>query len=316
MAVEKGIWMIRDALFREELKNMILGQVLFDEPTDRYTSIGVGGKADVMILPQATEELIRVVSYLQDHQVSFIAVGNWTNLIVKDGGYRGAIICLKGLHEISVEDKENDMVSVYAEAGVALGEIVNLSANEAFGGIEFCAGIPGSVGGGIRMNAGAYGSEIKDILEWVNLLERGGKILKVRRDDLDFAYRNLNLPEGSVITGASFLLRRGKREEIRERITETLGLRKKKHPLGYRSAGSIFKNPRGIPAGQLIDEIGLKGARIGDAKISEKHGNFIVNLGHAKAADVLALIEMVKERVLKEKGITLEVEVMIVGDNG
>lgn len=308
--------MIRDALFREELKNMTSGTVFFDEPTDRYTSIGVGGKADVIILPQATEELIRVVSYLQDHQVSFIPVGNWTNLIVKDGGYRGAIICLKGLHEISVEDRENDMVSIYAEAGVALSEIVNLSANEAFGGIEFCAGIPGSVGGGIRMNAGAYGSEIKDVLEWVSLLNRGGRILKVRRDDLDFAYRNLNLPEGSVITGTSFLLRRGKREEIRERITEILGLRKKKHPLEYRSAGSIFKNPLNIPAGQLIDEIGLKGARIGDAKISEKHGNFIVNLGHAKAADVLALIEMVKEMVLKEKGITLEVEVMIVGDDG
>jgi UDP-N-acetylmuramate dehydrogenase len=308
--------MIKDALFREELKNMTSGTILFDEPTDRYTSIGVGGKADVIILPQATEELIRVVSYLQDHQVSFMPVGNWTNLIVKDGGYRGAIICLKGLNEISVEDRERDMVSIYAEAGVALGEIVNLSANEAFSGIEFCAGIPGSVGGGIRMNAGAYGSEIKDVLEWVSLLERGGKIFKVRRDDLDCAYRNLKLPEGSVITGASFLLRRGKREEIRERITEILGLRKKKHPLGYRSAGSIFKNPLNIPAGQLIDEIGLKGARIGDAKISEKHGNFIVNLGHAKAADVLALIEMVKERVLKEKGITLEVEVIIVGDDG
>jgi UDP-N-acetylmuramate dehydrogenase len=315
VAVEKGIWMIKDALFREELKNMTSGTVLFDEPTDRYTSIGVGGKADVIILPQATEELIRVVSYLQDYHVSFIPVGNWTNLIVKDGGYRGAIICLKGLHEISVEDRDKDMVSIYAEAGVALGEIVNLSAKEAFGGIEFCAGIPGSVGGGIRMNAGAYGSEIKDVLEWVSLLERGGKILKVRRDDLDCAYRSFNLPEGSVITGASFLLRRGKREEIRKRITEILDLRKKKHPLGYRSAGSIFKNPLNIPAGQLIDEIGLKGARIGDAKISEKHGNFIVNLGHAKAADVLALIETVKERVLKEKGITLEVEVMIIGDD-
>ena len=308
--------MIKDALFREELRNMTSGTVLFDEPTDRYTSIGVGGKAAVMIFPQSAEELIRLFSYLQEMEIPFIPVGNWTNIIVKDGGYRGAIICLNGLCEISVKWREDDMVSIYAEAGVVLSEIVNLSANEALTGIEFCAGIPGSVGGAIRMNAGAYGSEIKDIVEWVNLLNKRGIILEIGRDELHFTYRNLDLPEKSIITGASFLLRRGTGKEIRERIAEILSLRKKKHPLEYRSAGSIFKNPRGIPAGQLIDEIGLKGARIGEAKISERHGNFIVNLGDAKAGDILALIDMVKTTVLEEKGITLETEVMIVGEDG
>ena len=172
------------------------------------------------------------------------------------------------------------------------------------------------MGGAVRMNAGAYGSEIKDIVEWVSTLRRDGRILKVGRDELVFAYRNLDLPEGSIITDASFFLRRGEGKKIRGKITEILSLRKKKHPLDYRSAGSIFKNPPNIPAGQIIDEMGLKGARIGDAMISERHGNFIVNLGHAKAGDILALIDMVKKRVLEEKGIALEAEVMIVGEDG
>ncbi|MDO8785960.1 MAG: UDP-N-acetylmuramate dehydrogenase, partial [Syntrophales bacterium] len=277
--------------------------------------IGVGGKADAIISPQATEELMRIVSYLRECQVSFIPVGNWTNLIVKDGGYRGAIICLKGLHEITVMAGENDLVSIYAGAGVALSEIVSLSVTEALDGIEFCAGIPGSVGGAVKMNAGAYGSEIKDIVEGVNLLNKEGEIIKVGRDGLNFAYRKLDLPEGSIITGASFLLKRGKKEAIRERISEICGLRKKKHPLEYRSAGSIFKNPPHITAGQIIDETGLKGVRIGNAKISERHGNFIVNLGHAKASDILALIDTAKEKVLKKNGIVLEVEVVIIGDD-
>ncbi|MFA4916357.1 MAG: UDP-N-acetylmuramate dehydrogenase [Syntrophales bacterium] len=307
--------MIKDALFREELRNITCGTVLFDETTDRYTSIGVGGRAAVMIFPRNTEELIRLFSYLQESEIPFLPVGNWTNIIVKDGGYKGAIICLRDLCEIDVKVREDNMVSIYAEAGVALSEIVNLSADEALTGIEFCAGIPGSVGGAVRMNAGAYGREIKDIVELISLLNSRGKILEIGRDGLKFTYRNLELPEKSIITGASFLLRRGTEKEVRGKIAEVLILRKKKHPLEYRSAGSIFKNPRSIPAGQLIDEIGLKGTRVGGAKISEKHGNFIVNMGHAKAADILFLIDMVKSRALEQRGIALETEVIIIGED-
>ena len=172
--------------------------------------------------------------------------------------------------------------------------------------MEFCAGIPGSVGGAVRMNAGAYGKEIKDVVDTVELMIISGEIMSSKKDDLKFAYRNLDISEGTIIIGASFLLTRGIEEQIHARINEILGKRKNKHPLEYRNAGSIFKNPNGgIPAGRIIDELGLKGIRIGNAKISEKHGNFIVNLGNAKASDIIALIDMIKTKVNEERGINV-----------
>jgi len=167
------------------------------------------------------------------------------------------------------------------------------------------------------MNAGAYGSEIKDIVETVELMIISGEILESRKDDLEFTYRNFAISEGTIIVGASFLLAKGIEEKIHARINEILGKRKNKHPLEYRNAGSIFKNPNGdIPAGRIIDELGLKGMQIGNAKISEKHGNFIVNLGNAKASDIIALIDMIKAKADKERGIILQTEVMIIGEDG
>ena len=309
--------MLMDATLRQKLRDMVSGKVLFDEPMSRHTSIGVGGIADAVIWPERSEELSRIINFLWQFQIPFIPIGNGTNLIVKDGGYKGAVISMLGINSISIAERGPEQVLLHAGAGATLSEIVLLPEKRAFSGMEFCAGIPGSVGGAVRMNAGAYGSEIKDVVETVELMIINGEILESRKDDLKFTYRNVDISEGTVIVGASFLLAKGIDEKIHARINEILGKRKNKHPLEYRNAGSIFKNPNGgIPAGRIIDELGLKGMQIGNAKIAEKHGNFIVNLGNAKASDIIALIDVIKKKVKKERGITLQTEVMIVGEDG
>jgi UDP-N-acetylmuramate dehydrogenase len=308
--------MLMDTTLRQKLKDMVSGKIMFDEPMSRHTSIGVGGIADAVVWPERSEELSRIIHFLWHSQIPFIPVGNGTNLIVKDGGYKGAVISMQGLNSVSLTERGSKEVLIHAGAGVTLSEIVLQSEKRALSGMEFCAGIPGSVGGAVRMNAGAWGKEIKDVVETVEVMIISGEILSSKRDDLKFEYRNLNISEGTIIIGASFLLTREIEEQIHARINEILGKRKNKHPLEYRNAGSIFKNPNGgIPAGQIIDELGLKGMQIGDAKISEKHGNFIVNLGNAKASDIIALIDMIKTKVNEERGIKLQTEVKIVGED-
>lgn len=302
--------MIRKKAFEEKLESIVSGKVFFREPMNRHTSIRVGGMADVLIFPGSIEELVQLISYLRDCNVPFIPVGNCTNLIVRDGGYRGVLVSLKKLRTI---DYQPLPISVYAEAGVPLSEIVNLSIKESLTGIEFCAGIPGSIGGGLKMNAGAWGSELKDIVKTVSLINGAGEIKTAQRNELEFEYRNLNLPEGTIILGAKFLFTKGFKEAIEERVSKIISMRKKKHPLEYRNAGSIFKNPPDISAGKIIDDLGLKGKKVGGAKISEIHGNFIVNSGMAKAKDIISLIEMTQKRVLEERGIHLETEVKLIG---
>lgn len=309
--------MLKDSTLREKLRDIVSGKVLFNEIMSRHTSIDVGGMADALVSPETVKELGQIITCLRHYKTPFIPVGNGTNLIVRDGGYRGVIISMKGLNNITLNKRNAGQASISTGAGAALSEIVHMATEESLAGMEFCAGIPGSVGGAVKMNAGAYGSEIKDALEEIELLNNSGEIRELKRNALTFEYRNLDLPEGSVITGATFLLKEGIREQIQGRINEILGMRKNKHPLEFRNSGSIFKNPKGgVPAGQIIDELGLKGLQIGGAKISEKHGNFIINLGQAKAGDIIALIDMVKKKVKDERGITLETEVKIIGEDG
>ena len=307
---------MRDRTLRNTLGEIVSGKVLFDEPMSRHTSMRVGGPADTLVFPGSLEELSRVFKILRYFQTPFIPIGNGTNLIVKDGGYRGAVISLKDIKNIGLTERGAAQVALYADAGIALSEIVLLAAERSLTGIEFCAGIPGSIGGAVKMNAGAYGSEIKDAIDSVELINGSGEIRQWKREILKFSYRNLDLPESAIITGASFLLSRGIKKQIQDRTTEIMGMRKAKHPLEYHNAGSIFKNPRGgIPAGQIIDELGLKGTQVGGAKISEKHGNFIVNVSNAKAGDILTLIDMVKNKVRQYRGIDLETEVKIIGED-
>jgi len=300
--------------WKKELRNLAKGKVLFDEGMDRHTSIGVGGRADALAFPESAAELGRLVAFLRAEGVPVFFVGNGTNLIVRDGGVRGAVVSTKGLRSVRVENRGEHRAALHAEAGASLAEVVTLAAREGLTGLEFCAGIPGSVGGGIRMNAGAWGSEMKDVLESVDWLNGGGNRVSRRRPALHFEYRSLALPEGACILGGVFDLARGDRGTVEGRIREILKTRSGKHPLQYRSAGSIFKNPKGTPAGRIIDEAGLKGLTLGGARVSEMHGNFIVNLGGATARDIIGLIERVREAVRDRRGIDLEPEVQIIGE--
>jgi len=304
-----------DDIFRDKLRAAVSGAVLFDEPLNLYTSFGVGGKADAIIFPGNDEELSRAVTYLTEKSVPFMPVGNGTNLIVRDGGYRGVIVSFRRLRDLRMDEGTNEKICIHAKAGVPLADVVDLSLLKGFAGMEFCAGIPGSVGGAVRMNAGAYGGEIKDVVKEVVFMTKKGKILDRNREDLDFTYRRLAIPPDLMIIAATFSLNRGDKSEIIKKVEKILSLRKGKHPLRYRNAGSIFKNFPGLPAGRIIDETGLKGLQMGDAMISEVHGNFIINLGKAKAADVLALIDAAKKRVFEEKGVVLETEVCIIGED-
>jgi len=287
--------------WRKKLSEIATGKVLFDECMDRHTSIGVGGRADALAFPESAAEMGRVVAFLRAEGIAIFFMGNGTNLIVRDDGFRGVIVVTKGLRSVRLEPRGEGRAAIRAEAGAALAEVVALSAREGLTGMEFCAGIPGSVGGGIRMNAGAYGSEMKDVLESVELLNGEGNVKTCARAALQFEYRNLALPEGACVLGGG-------------RIREILKTRSGKHPLQYRSAGSVFKNPKGMPAGRIIDEAGLKGLTLGGARVSEMHGNFIVNLGSAMAKDIIGLIELVREKVREKRGIDLEPEVKIIGE--
>jgi UDP-N-acetylmuramate dehydrogenase len=303
-----------DQASRKKLREINTGPVLFDEPLDRYTSLKVGGRADTLVFPQSVAALEKLVLFFRSSGHPFLVVGNWTNLLFRDGGYRGAIIVMKDLCHIAWGQEDQDRVMVDVQAGVSLAELVLLTAERALAGMAFCAGIPGSVGGAVMMNAGAYGQEIKDVLYKATLMDEQAVAKDWLRKDLPFEYRRLNVPEGTIVLGAVFRLEHGDPQSIRQRIDEILGRRRQKHPLNYPSAGSIFKNPAGHPAGLLIEAAGLKGMAIGGARISEKHGNFIVNTGGATASDILDLIERVQQEVLKQTGIVLETEVRIVGE--
>lgn len=299
---------------REKLKEICSGEIRFDEPLRGYTSIGVGGPADVLVCPGNAEEVLRIVAFLKERQIPFIPLGNGTNLIVREGGFRGAAISMRDLRTIRLSPRPVDRIAIYAEAGAALADVVGLAGRQSLTGLEFCAGIPGSVGGGLRMNAGAYGSELKDAVERITILNGKGIIKSLERAALRFSYRNLDLPVDSVILNAEFHLSKGSKDTIEETIAGILRSRREKHPLEFRSAGSIFKNPPETPAGRIIEAAGLKGLQIGDAQVSEKHGNFIVNKGRARAKDIIDLIESVRQKVFETSGVSLEMEVKIIGE--
>lgn len=303
-----------DEDFRRELRQRMSGEILFDEPAGRHTSIGVGGPIDTLLFPEDEREIAEVVRFLRVWQVPFLPVGNWTNLIVRDKGFRGTLVSLARLRGLGLRENGEKGTLIEAGAGCPLSELVSLAVREALSGLAFCAGIPGSVGGAIRMNAGAYGGEIKDVVETARLLDDSGAIRSVGKKELRFEYRSLDLPAETIIIGATFRLRKGDGRMIEGQVRKIIETRREKHPLAFRNAGSIFKNPRDIPAGRLIDECGLRGLRIGDAQISEKHANFIVNRGQATAGQIVGLIELIQRRVFEGTGHALETEVRIIGE--
>lgn len=291
------------------------GKIFYDEPMSRHTSLRVGGNADALVAIESEDQLAQMVQRLKKAKINYLPVGNLTNIIVRDGGYRGAILLMSGLKEINCRKTPEGGHFILAQAGAALAKVVAVSVINELTGVEFCAGIPGSMGGAVWMNAGAFGREMKDVVTEVSFLDRGGQKKTRKREEIIFGYRRSVWPEETIILAVRLKLEKGEGEQIRHRISEIIQMRQEKHPLEYPSAGSIFKNSPGLPAGRLIEEMGLKGKLCGDAEVSPRHANFIVNKGKATAADILALIGFIQDKARKEKGIDLETEVIVVGEN-
>ena len=296
--------------YKKWASGLIKGRILFNAPMRRFTSMKVGGSAECLLFPKDVDELKKVVRFARRKKIPLLILGKGTNLVVRDKGVRGWVINLtQGMKRIKIDGE-----IIEAEAGLSLQRLVQCSIQKGLTGFEPFFGIPGTVGGGVAMNAGAWGAELKDVLLSMTLMKEDGEIVERHRSRLRFSYRGLAFPPSWIILKGRFQLKKGKKEEILERVKSYSGMRKKRQPLDYPSAGSIFKNPKEGPAGKWIEEAGLKGFRIGQAMISDRHANFIINLGKARAEEVIRLMEYVEKKIYEEKGISLEREVKVVGE--
>jgi len=300
-----------DPHIRAELEGLLPGRVSLDEPLAHWTSLRVGGPADVLVRVDSRAELARVVAYCRARALPVTILGGGFNMLVRDGGLRGVVVRLAGLREVTFEGD----AFVRAEAGVTHTQITRFCAERGRTGLEFAVGIPGTVGGWIAMNAGVHSREMKDLVVSLELfLSDRAEIVSRERDDLVFRYRAAELPPDAVVLSAVFRTWAASTDEIRERQRQYLAQRRATQPVDQPSCGSVFKNPPGDFAGRLIEAAGLKGAREGAAMISPLHANFIVNTGGARAADVLQLIERARAEVAKRFGVALETEVHVAGD--
>ena len=301
----------------KELRTTLKGKILSQVSLSRYTSLHVGGIADIMIYPATVQELQTVIRYSRKHAIPYCIMGRGTNLLVKDGGLRGIVIKLsRCCNTIKVTEIVKSQVTLTAGAGVSLKRLLTFAVNGGLSGLEFLSGIPGSLGGALAMNAGAQGKEMKDITDTITLLTPQAEVIEQNPGELRFTYRNLALPRGTVILKAVLKMKQSTRSILLDRIEKINRWRRRVQPLNLPSAGSVFKNPPGQSAGQLVEQAGLKGFTLGNAQISDKHANFIVNRGGATAHDVLSLMDIMQNRVYKATGIQLEPEICITGENG
>ncbi len=286
-------------------------RLLFHEPMSRHTTFRVGGEAECMAVVETKEELSQLVSYLGRIEQDYFVLGNGSNLLVGDKGYRGIILKLgPRLSAVGVEKNH-----IAAGAGVLLSKVASVARDAGLSGLEFAAGIPGSMGGAIVMNAGAYGGEMKQVVQMVRVMDKEGEILTLDNDTMEFGYRTSIIRDRPfIVLGVVLKLTPGNKEEISARMEELMKQRKSKQPLEYPSAGSTFKRPEGYYAGKLIMDAGLRGYRIGGAQVSEKHCGFVINAGGATAADIREVIEEVQERVKDRFHVRLEPEVIFLGD--
>lgn len=296
---------------KKDIRKMLTSVMTFDEPLAKHTTFGIGGPADCMVFPETREELSKLLKYAYQKKISAIFIGSGSNILVWDKGFDGIVISLKKSFK-NLTIKRNSQIIV--EAGVMLGTMVKQAMAAEIGGLESLIGVPGTVGGALIMNAGAFGSEISKYFEEAKTMTIEGDIKSYKKGEIEFSYRHSTFPKNEILLEATFQCKRGKPAEIlKDRKVASDG-RKSNQPLKFRSAGSIFKNPSdSLAAGYLIDKTGLKGTERGGAAISEKHANFIVNMGDATAADVLYLIKLAKKYVAKKFHINLELEVKLIG---
>ncbi len=285
--------------------------ILLDEPMSRHTTFRIGGPADYFVTPSGAEEIRAVTELCRNRKVPYYITGNGSNLLVGDGGYRGVVIqVFKRMNEIRIEGER-----IYVQAGALLSKTAAAACEASLAGMEFASGIPGTIGGALRMNAGAYGGEMKEIVERAEVLTAEGETLTLSVEELGMGYRTSVIAKNDYVALAAVLkLHKGSREEIRGRMEELKRKRVEKQPLEYGSAGSTFKRPEGYFAGKLIEDAGLRGYRVGDAQVSEKHCGFVINRGSATAAEVTKLMNDVMERVRENSGVQLEPEVKRIGE--
>ncbi len=286
------------------------GTVLKDEPMSSHTSFKVGGPADYFVLPASEEEIVYAAACAREEGIPCFIMGNGSNLLVSDKGFRGLIIRIgKNLSKIRTENEQ-----ISAQAGALLSAVSKEALRQGLTGLEFAAGIPGSLGGAVAMNAGAYGGEMKDVLISADVLTKDGELLSLSVDDLELSYRNSVVFRNEyTVLSARFALRKGDPAEIKAEMDRLAGLRRQKQPLEFPSAGSTFKRPEGYFAGKLIQDAGLKGYTVGGAQVSEKHSGFVINRGGATAEEIAFLIRQVQKKVQSNSGVFLETEVRFLG---
>ena len=289
--------------------------ILKDEPMSAHTTFRIGGPADYFVVPEDAAALGRGVALCRAEGVDYFITGNGSNLLVGDGGYRGVVfhIC-HTMDDVVYEEKGTELL-VEAGAGVMLSGLARQVSSKGYTGFEYATGIPGTLGGGVTMNAGAYGGEISDNLLWAELMDETGAVLRLERDRLKLSYRHsVMMEQPLVVLRAGCSCTNGAAAAITEKVAELSRSRKEKKPLEYPSAGSTFKRPEGYFAGKLIQDCGLKGFRVGDAMVSEKHSGFVINVGHATAADVMTLIRHVQQEVDRQFCVRIEPEVRMLGE--
>lgn len=299
---------------QEQLTRLLGERVRFTLSLARYTSFRIGGPAEVFAEPDTLAELQTLVALLHKESLPYFLLGGGTNILVSDQGIQGVVIRLGEGFNYSAWEEASNLARVRVGAARPLGRFVREAIGKGYGGVEFAEGIPGSTGGGLLMNAGAFGGELSRVVEAVTGVGPDGTLLRLPGDRLGFAYRRTALPPGLIVTEVVFRLQREQPEALRTTMLEAQRKRQRTQPHGYPNAGSIFKNPPGAYAGQLIEAAGLKGLSRGQARVSERHANFIVNGGGARAAEVKALMEHIQHVVWEKNRVWLEPEVRLVGD--
>jgi UDP-N-acetylmuramate dehydrogenase len=304
----------QESALARELKLIAGLKVKRSEPMARYTSMKVGGPADYFIEAATEQALQRLLVLLARTGTAFYLLGNGSNVLISDRGISGVVVRLAGEFKSAEWREDGDVVRLRVGAAYGMTQLVREAARRGYSDLEFAEGIPGTVGGALVMNAGAYGSEIEKVVERVEGLTRQGQATSWSRAEMTFTYRDSHLPEGTVVTQVEMRLHKDEPGRVKSRVEELVKKRKSSQPSGFPNSGSMFRNPSGDFAGRLIEAAGLKGKRIGQSQISERHANFVVNHGGAKADDVRALMELARSEVKRQFGVELVPEVRLVGD--
>ena len=284
--------------------------IKIDEKLSSYVNFKVGGPADILLTPKSKEQVIKSVEVCKKNNIPFYLIGNGSNILVRDGGFRGVVISLKEVSNIIVDGDK-----IEAECGAMLKAVSDKAMENSLTGFEFACGIPGTIGGAVFMNAGAYDGEIAHVIESAEIIDEECNIVRLSNKDLDFGYRSsIVMKKGYTVLSAVFKLEKGQVKTIKELVDDLTNKRESKQPLEYPSAGSTFKRPTGYFAGKLIQDAGLKGYSIGGAAVSEKHSGFVINKGNATAKDITDLIKYIQDEVKRQVGVELHPEVRIIGE--